>query len=240
MNMSNHQKFRILHENLETLISTKETGDRLPSEPILAKELGVSRATLREAMRTFEIQGLIRRKQGSGTYVTRPTQKLQSGLEVLESIQTVANRLGLQVRLGKWRAIRRPPQDDEILTLGLEPGESVLDVRRVIIAEDRPAAFLIDVLPLDVLTPEDLEDGFTGSVLDILLLRGTLSLHVSRTDINAVTASEEVARALGIQRGDALLCFCADLYTTSGEIVDHSYSYFLPGYFDFHVVRQVG
>ena len=238
--MSNHQKFRILHENLETLISTKETGDRLPSEPILAKELGVSRATLREAMRTFEIQGMIRRKQGSGTYITRPTQKLQSGLEVLESIQTVANRLGLRVRLGKWRAIRRPPLDDERLTLGLEPGESVLDVSRVIIAEDRPAAFLIDVLPLDVLTSEDLEDGFTGSILDILLLRGTLSLHVSRTDINAVTASEEVARALGIQRGDALLCFCADLYTTSGEIVDHSYSYFLPGYFDFHVVRQVG
>ncbi len=240
MNMANHQKFRILHENLETLISTKETGDRLPSEPILAKELGVSRATLREAMRTFEIQGMIRRRQGSGTYITRPTQKLQSGLEVLESIQTVANRLGLRVRLGKWRAIRRPPQDDERLTLGLEPGENVLDVRRVIIAEDRPAAFLIDVLPLDVLTPEDLEDGFTGSVLDILLHRGRPSLHVSRTDINAVTASEEVARALGIQRGDALLCFCADLYTTSGEIVDHSYSYFLPGYFDFHVVRQVG
>jgi len=240
MNMSNHQKFRILHENLEALISTKETGDRLPSEPILAKEMGVSRATLREAMRTFEIQGMIRRRQGSGTYVTRPTQKLQSGLEVLESIQTVANRLGLQVRLGKWRARRRPPQDDEMLTLGLEPGENVLDVRRVIIAEDRPAAFLIDVLPLDVLTPEDLEDGFTGSVLDILLYRGRPSLHVSRTDINAVTASEEVARALGIQRGDALLCFYADLYTTSGEIVDHSYSYFLPGYFDFHVVRQVG
>ena len=238
--MSNHQKYRVLHENLEMLISTKETGDRLPSEPILAKEMGVSRATLREAMRTFEIQGMIRRKQGSGTYITRPTQKLQSGLEVLESIQTVANRLGMKVRLGKWRAIHRPPEDDEILTLGLEPGESVLDVRRVIIAEDRPAAFLIDVLPLDVLTPEDLEDGFTGSVLDILLLRGRPSLHVSRTDINAVTASEEVARALGIQRGDALLCFCADLYTTSGEIVDHSYSYFLPGYFDFHVVRQVG
>ena len=240
MNMSNHQKSRVLHENLELLISTKESGDRLPSEPALAKELGVSRATLREAMRTFEIQGMIRRRQGSGTYVTRPSQKLQSGLEVLESIQTVANRLGLQVRLGKWRAIRRPPQDGEILTLSLEPGESVLDVRRVIIAEGRPAAFLIDVLPLDVLTPEDLEVGFTGSVLDILLIRGTPSLHVSRTDINAITASEEVARALDIQRGDALLCFFADLYTTSGEIIDHSYSYFLPGYFNFHVVRQVG
>jgi GntR family transcriptional regulator len=45
---------------------------------------------------------------------------------------------------------------------------------------------------------------------------------------------------LGIQRGDVLLYFIADLYTTSGAVIDHSYSYFLPGYFRFHVVRRVG
>ncbi len=49
-----------------------------------------------------------------------------------------------------------------------------------------------------------------------------------------------VARALGIQRGDVLLRFTADLYSTTGQIVDYSFSYFLPGYFRFHVVRRVG
>jgi GntR family transcriptional regulator len=48
-----------------------------------------------------------------------------------------------------------------------------------------------------------------------------------------------VARALGIQRGDVLLNFVADLYTESGRIVDHSQSYFLPGFFRFHIIRRL-
>jgi GntR family transcriptional regulator len=63
---------------------------------------------------------------------------------------------------------------------------------------------------------------------------------VSRTEINAHPASGEVARAMGIQRGDVLLRFVASLYATDGQVVDYSISYFLPGYFRFHVVRKVG
>src|SRR4030067_447479 len=75
-----------LHENLGNLIASKGPGERLPSEPVLAQQLGVSRATLREAMRTFETQGLIRRRQGSGTFVVGKVPVIDSGLEILESL----------------------------------------------------------------------------------------------------------------------------------------------------------
>jgi GntR family transcriptional regulator len=91
-----------------------------------------------------------------------------------------------------------------------------------------------------VLTEDDLKNGFTGSVLDFLLQRGKIGLVKSFTDIQAVAASPEIAKKLEIQRGDVLLMFVARLYSDSGEIVDFSYSYFLPGYFRFHVVRSVG
>jgi GntR family transcriptional regulator len=45
---------------------------------------------------------------------------------------------------------------------------------------------------------------------------------------------------LEVQRGDVLLKFISTLYTASGKIVDYSSSYFLPGYFKFHIVRRVG
>lgn len=228
-----------LHDNLGHLIAATQPGDRLPSEPELAQRLGVSRATLREAMRTFETQGMIRRRQGSGTYVTHPTQVIESGLEVLESIETLAQRIGLPVKLGALNIEQRPPTDDECLALGISSSVNVTRVLRVIVAEGRQAAYLVDVLPQDILTPEDLQDGFTGSVLDLLLQRGEPELKVSRTEINAVTASPEVARALGIQRGDVLLRFIAKLFADDGRVVDYSFSYFLPGYFRFHVVRRV-
>ena len=97
-----------LHESLAEVITNATPGEQLPSEPDLARRLGVSRATLREAMRTFETQGLIRRQQGVGTFVLRPSHVLESGLEVLESIETLANRIGLEVRKGELKVEHRP------------------------------------------------------------------------------------------------------------------------------------
>lgn len=238
--MAHHSVSQRLHDSLGQLIAATEPGKRLPSEPELAKQLGVSRATLREAMRTFETQGMIRRKQGSGTYVTHPSGVIESGLEVLESIETLAQRIGLPVTMGELKVEQRQSSADEANALNLENGAEIVQVSRVILAEERPVAYLVDTLPDNILSLEDLQEGFTGSVLDTLLQRGTPVLLTSRTEINAVPAPADIARLLGIQRGDVLLRFIAFLYATSGQIIDYSFSYFLPGYFRFHVVRRVG
>jgi GntR family transcriptional regulator len=228
-----------LHDQLLQIISETPPGDRLPSEPYLAEQLQVSRATLREAMRTFETQGIIRRKQGSGTYVNQPPQILESGLEVLESIETMAQRSGLSVDFGALNLERRVPDADECLSLVTPPGGEVLCISRVILAEGRPVAYLVDTLPADLIMPDELQVDFRGSILDLLLQRGQPPLLASRTEISAAPASPRVARALGIQRGDVLLCFLAELFTTNGQVIDRSLSYFLPGYFRFHVVRRL-
>jgi GntR family transcriptional regulator len=229
-----------LHESLGQVIAAAKPGQRLPSEPDLARQLGVSRATLREAMRTFETQGLIRRQQGVGTFVLRPSHVLESGLEVLESIETLAHRIGLEVRLGEMRAERRLAKENEAEALGLAQGSEVASISRVIMAEERPVAYLIDILPVDVLDPEQLARDFNGSVLDLLIERGDPPLVDSLCDIRAAAASSDIARALNIQRGDALLCFNSCLYAVDGRNIDYSFSYFLPGYFRFHVVRELG
>ena len=88
---------------LAELIASTPAGGRLPAEPELARQLGVSRATLREAMRSFEGQGLIRRRQGVGTFVVGKSAVLDTGLEVLESIESIAHRIGLEVSMGDLR-----------------------------------------------------------------------------------------------------------------------------------------
>jgi len=230
----------ILHENLEGIILSSETGTKLLSEPKLAKQLGVSRATLREAMRTFETRGLLRRQQGVGTFVTRPSQVIESGLEVLESIERMAERINLPVSMGKMEVTKCAADKATAKYLEVRAGSEVFCVSRVILAEDRPVAFLVDVLSLDYLKPEDVRCSFTGSVLDLLLKRGDPLLGSSRCEIAAIAAPPEVARALNIQRGDSLMMFEAMLFTEDGDPVDYSISYFLPGYFKFHVVRRVG
>jgi GntR family transcriptional regulator len=229
-----------LNQRLEEIIQNTEPGGRLLSEPKLAKQLGVSRATLREAMRTFETQGWIRRQQGVGTFALHPSQIIDSGLEMLESIEKLAERTGLTVTMGEL-VIENQVADGKISeALQLSIGSAVLRVSRVILTEDRPVAYLVDVLPEAVLSSADVNGGFTGSVLDLLLRRGDPVLGTSYCEINAVVAEKEVPRALNIQRGTALIRLESILYSQDGKPVDYSLSYFLPGYFKFHVVRRVG
>ncbi len=232
--------FQRLQTGLAELIATTPPGARLPSEPDLARQMGVSRATLREAMRSFEGQGLIRRRQGVGTFVVGPAHIIESGLEVLESIEHLAQRIELEVAMGDLQVVQIQANAEHAASLDVEPGTMLVQVSRVIQAEKRPVAYLVDILPDDILMPSDLKSGFTGSVLDLLLRRGSPQLSNSRTEIRAVAASAEIARALEIQRGDVLLMFVATLYTAEGRVVDYSFSYFLPGYFRFHVIRSVG
>lgn len=231
--------FQRLQTELTQLINAAEAGSRLPAEPELAKRLGVSRATLREAMRTFEGQGLVRRRQGVGTFIVGQAKVIESGLEVLESIETLANRIGLAVSMGEILVKEIHSNVEESDALHISENTPLVKVSRVILAEQRPVAYLIDILPKYVLPEDDINAGFTGSVLDLILKRGTPRLTKSFTDIQAVSASPEIAKKLEIQRGDVLLLFIARLYDDNGDVIDYSSSYFLPGYFRFHVVRTI-
>jgi GntR family transcriptional regulator len=231
--------FRRLQADLAKLISSLPAESRLASEPELARRMGVSRATLREAMRSFEGQGLIRRRQGVGTFVVAKVPVLDSGLEVLESIETLAERTNLQVSMGELQVKKVEADKEQAEAMTIPIGTSLTRVGRVIYTDSRPIAYLVDILPEDILAVDEVEYGFTGSVLDVLLQRGEPKLAQSRTEIRAVGATQEVARALQIQRDDVLLHFVAQLYSHEGRVVDYSFSYFLPGYFRFHVIRSV-
>lgn len=231
--------FQRLQSDLSKLINKTPAGQRLPSEPALAKQLGVSRATLREAMRSFEAQGLLRRKQGSGTYAVGKIKALDSGLEMLESIDSIAKRQGLEVSVSDLN-IEIISADEELANIfNVKEDSNLTRVRRVARTEGRPIAYLVDILPEDVLAIKDLPADFNGSVLDFLLGRGD-PLTSSRADVSAIGASADVAKPLEIQRGDVLLHFSSQLFDTNHKVMDYSLTYFIPGYFHFHIVRRVG
>lgn len=107
------------HIMTEILEGRLRPGDRLPSEQKLAALLGVSRGTLREALKNLQLMGLVSVRQGEGTFVTkfssekifRPLSSILSldnngVLEVIEARKILESEL---VRLCCFRAV-----DDEV------------------------------------------------------------------------------------------------------------------------------
>ncbi len=230
--------FKRLQAELAMLIASVPAGERLLSEPKLSKQLGVSRSTLREAMRTFETQGLIRRRQGSGTFVVGQAPVLESGLEVLESIESMATRMGLKVTVRDLMVETMLANEKLVQKLGVSLNSPITKVSRVICTAERAAAYLVDMLPSDFLSVDKFPVKFNGSVLDFLRSNGD-SPTVARIAVNAISAPAFVAKALEIQRGDVLLRLSSQLYLDSDQVIDYSLGYFLPGYFHFHVLGRV-
>jgi GntR family transcriptional regulator len=226
-------------DDLAVVIDALEPGDFLPSEPKLAKQLGVSRATLREAMRVFEGRGLIIRRQGVGTLVASPPQIIESGIETLESIESQARRIGLEVTMGDLGIKYRQPSSEELERFAMLNGLNVVEISRVIEAEDRPVAYLIDIMPEDLLPGETQGSDFRGSLLDLMIQREHPAISHANSEVMAISAPPDVARQLNIQRGDVLLCLESWLFTQESTVIDHTYSYFLPGTFRFHVLRRL-
>lgn len=211
----------------------------LPSEAELSQRFEVSRATIREALAKLEHAAVIVRKHGVGTFVAPPQPVIDAGLEELESLETLAQRIGLETQMGKVAIEERAPLPAEAERLQLTPQDQVLSVARVMLTGKRPVAYLVDIVPVSYLSRQDLGDAFNGSILDLWLHKKQPVLSHSRTDIVPEAADEVIAHKLRLDPGDILLKLEAQLFARDGKVVDYSLSYFVPGHFHFHVVRRI-
>lgn len=211
----------------------------LPSEAELSQRFKVSRATIREALSRLEQKGVVARRHGVGTFVITPPPVIEAGLEQLESLDTLARRIGLETHMGEAVIEEREATPHEAACLQVALATQVLSVARVIMTGERPVAYLVDVVPAALLQKQNLGEAFNGSVLDVFIQRGEPALSHSRTDITTEPANLTTARKLNLRRGNILLKLEAQLYARDGRIADYSLSYFVPGYFRFHVVRRI-
>jgi GntR family transcriptional regulator len=156
----------------------------------------------------------------------------------LESVLELAARQGLQVEFDALQ-VQQEPADPELADkLQVAPGTPLTSVRRVIVVDRMPVAYMSDVTLSSVLSPEDVDETFNGSVLDLLRQKGGQQVAQATADIVALDADASLADKLGVELGQAVLLIEEILFDKEGAAVEFSRNYFVPDFFRFHVVRR--
>jgi GntR family transcriptional regulator len=234
-------------------------GDRIPPEVELVRSLGVSRATVRAGVGRLVDRGLLIRRQGSGTYLAqipeRRDQPSPVGIKLgssvaqvgrLETFTSIAERLGLKTDSEHLRveAGRTTPEEGDALELPVN--DEVTRVSRVLLLDSEAAAWMIDVLPADVIPAEKVKERLSSHqmVLDLLLDEG---IPVAFSEVEVSTAlldpGQPAGRFLGLNRPTAALMLTETMYLDSavsaeGRPVQWSRNYFLPGKLSLRLVRD--
>jgi GntR family transcriptional regulator len=234
-------------------------GDRIPPEVELVRSLGVSRATIRAAVGRLVGRGLLVRRQGSGTFLARLPErsdqpgpigiKLGSGvaqLGRLETFASIAERLGLKAESDHLRVEAARTTPDEAEALELPADGEVTRVSRVLLFDGEPAAWMIDVLPADLMTARMVTERLSSRqmVLDLLLDEG-IAVAFSEVEVSTALLSpgRPAGRLLRLSQPTAALLLTETMYLDSavpaeGRPVQWSRNYFLPGKLSLRLVRD--
>ena len=219
-------------------------GDRISPEADLVKSLGVSRATVRAGLARLVERGLLEKRQGSGTFLVRPPEgvRLRNGLERLETYTVHAEKLGLELDSRDLRIEESVAGTDEAGALEVSPGQPLVRVRRTLLVDGEPAAWMVDVVPKDLLLAEKVRERFRpeAMLLDLLVSEG-VPIGFSKLCIDAelVGPDDEIGLALELQTPSAALSLTETMYLTGGRPAQWSRNVFLPGNLDLHVVREL-
>jgi GntR family transcriptional regulator len=213
-------------------------GSQLPPEMELINLLGVSRSTLREAMRTLEEQHLIVRKRGLGTFVSE--RSIVKDLSINFGITEMIRQAGMQPGAGSVSLKREKASASIAKALGLAESEMVVVMARVRTADGRPVVWSQDIIPENVLGKHSIEMPFLETHSLYQYLETHLQIHIAHgtAQIHPVAATADIAEKLNIHKGAPLLRFDQTDYDTSERPVLHSIEHHIPDAFVFIVNRR--
>ena len=219
-----------LRNGLARLIRDRHFGanEALPSERMLAEQLGVSRVTARKAIDALVEEGLVVRRHGSGNYIA---PLLEQPLTRLTSFTEELKQRGFTPRSRWVKRVMGIARTEELLTLGLSPGTRVARLERIRLADEIPMAYEASVLPATVVPKPE---AITDSLYAYLAERGCIPVRALQ-HIRAINATEQQAQLLDIPPGQALLFITRVSYLDDGRAIEITDTWCRSEYYDYVV-----
>jgi GntR family transcriptional regulator len=220
--------YQQLQRALRHAIESRVLGpdDALPPERDLASDLNVSRITVRKAVDGLVTEGMLVRRQGSGTFVCARVEKNFSKLTSFSEDMRARGRNPRSVWLRKSSGTVTP---EEALTLRASPGTPVFRFHRIRFADDAPMCLEYATILASCLPSLDAVESSLYAALERVGNRPVRALQRLR----AVLFTAEQAELLQAQEKDAGLLVERLGFLKDGRAAEFTQSYYRGDIYDF-------
>ena len=233
-----------LYARVESLLRSKilsgqyEPGEKLKTKEELAKQFGVSKITVSNALSHLQMEGLITSNRGKGTFVAEKIPVMKQFI-VTSSIPDIlfdaaryeVKALDIQsVRVGETRVAK-----DVRAFFKLSNEDEIRWLRRVRLLKGAPVWFLENFLPVNIAQSLSREELSKKPLLKII--KDTTGLTIGRGEMyfEAVPAEPDIAEVLHCKAYDPLIHVQVYYWLSSGEPLETSNSYMRGDYFKYKV-----
>lgn len=214
---------------------TLRADEALPSERDIAKQLSISRVTVRKALAGLVERGILVQRWGSGTFVAQGL-RVEQPLSRLSSFTDDMQARGMKPSARDLNRSVGLPSPKEAMALGLSPGEMVTRIDRLRLADDVPMAIEQAVVPARFLPdPQAVE----RSLYAALNARGHMPRRALQ-HLHAVLLNADQARLLQVPVRSAALYIERRSFLESGEAIEFTSSYYRGDAYDFVAELTIG
>ncbi len=220
--------YKQLQRKLRTAIDENALApdELLPAERDMAADLTVSRITVRKALEGLVTEGLLRRRQGAGTFVATRVEK---NFSQLTSFSEEMAARGLQPHSQWIEKTVSEVTSDEVMSYGLSPGMKVFRFHRLRFADNSPMSLEYTIVPAFCLPSIDAVE---SSLYEALAKTGYRPVRALQR-LRAILFNAEQAKLLEANENDAGLLVERRGFLKDGRIVEIACSYYRGDTYDF-------
>jgi GntR family transcriptional regulator len=237
-----HQVLDILVEQIRD--GSYPPGSQLPPEHELAEMFDVSRATVRSAMSALAARGLVVKRHGVGTFVSRLSRisnPINEATDFYDLITRQGYSFGVQFVHGEFAQ----PENDVAEALEIDPEGQVLRTHKVFTADDDPVIYCINCIPRWVfgnglVETVDAKPELTEPLYSFMEERcgQRTEYHIAR--FRSDTAENCDTPGLILEPGTPVLVMEEVGYNAQERPLWHSFVYFPGNFFTFEAIRRRG
>lgn len=231
-----------LHQQAEAflrqLIEKEEykNGKLLPNEVELAKELNISRNTLRQAINKLVFEGLLSRKRGVGTKVIR--KGILGGIKNWLSFSQEMKMLGIEIRNFELHVSYKKPAVEVINFFGLDDKENARCLTLERVRGNMKSPFVYFISYFNPKVPITTEENFSRPLYEILEKDFRIIVKKSKEEIRADLAGDFIAEKLEIKSNDPILIRKRFVYDTENIPIEYNIGYYRADSFTYTIEAE--